>query len=443
MPENRKAQSSTGKPAVTMDYNTPVLAVLIGVLAGGASSLFLWMLDLSGKVFSSGSLSALGIPADIHFMFLPFMPMFGGLIVGAICRFVPRAVEENGVHAVMHSIALKGSKISGSTSFACATNSALTIGSGGSAGRHGPMVQIGSAIGSRLGQLFSQPPERLRIFVGCGAAAGIAASFNAPLFGILFSLEVILRDFRLPTFAPIAISAVLGTMVSRSLEGNHRVLQISIGEWANYEEIVFYVLLGAVCGLVAALFIRVYSRTEHFFGEKFSTHPALQPALGGLLVGILSIAAPQILGSGYDFMQQVLNGGLFWGWALGLVMLKILATSATLGSGGLGGILAPSLFMGLLTGTACGAAIHALFPGTAAETYAIVGMAAVAGAVMLAPLTNVLMLMEFTGGYPLLLPALTACVIASYTMRLFQEHSIFFEKLLMLDIHIRRGAVKR
>ncbi|MFQ5672577.1 MAG: chloride channel protein [Nitrospinales bacterium] len=439
MPENRKAQTSAGKPAVTMDYNTPVLAVLIGALVGGASSVFLWMLDLSGRAFSADGLSSLGIPADIHFVLLPLMPMFGGLIVGAICRFIPRAVEENGVHAVIHSIARKDSKIGGGTILVCAANSAVTIGSGGAAGRHGPMVQIGSAIGSRLGQLFSQPPERLRIFVGCGASAGIAATFNAPLFGILFTLEVILRDYRLHTFSPIAISAVLGAMISRSLEGNQPIFQISIAEWANYGEIVFYILLGAVCGLVAALFIKVYFRTEHFFDEC-PIPPGLRPALGGLLVGVLSVAAPQILGSGYDFMQQALNEELFWGWALGLVVLKIFATSATLGSRGLGGILAPSLFMGLLTGGACGTAIHALFPELAAETYAIVGMGAVAGAVMQAPLTNVMMLVEFTGGYSLILPALTACVVASHTMRLFQKNSIFLEKLLALGIQIRRGG---
>tara|TARA_B100000686_G_C16771720_1_gene965611 strand:- start:1139 stop:2671 length:1533 start_codon:yes stop_codon:yes gene_type:complete len=367
--------------------------------------------------------------------------MVGGLIIGLICKWFPEAVDENGVHKVMHAVALQDGKIHKRTVVSCATTSAITIGSGGSAGREGPTVQIGSAIGSVLGQWFGQSTDRIRVLVGCGAAAGIAASFNAPLAGVLFSLEIILRDFTIRTFSPIVISSVIGTVVGRALEGNQVTFDIPVHELVSYWEIGFYFVLGAVCGLVGLFFVKLYFYMHHVFEHNVKLPRFLKPGVGGLIVGMISILFPQILGNGYEAMETALNGQMFWGLALGLIFLKIVATAVTLGSGGLGGVFAPSLFIGAMTGSAFGALTHTVFPGLTAtpETYAVVAMGAVAGAVMQAPLTNILMLFEMTNDYTLILPIMATCIVASYVVQITRKHSIYFEKLLEKGINIQHG----
>ena len=429
------------KQLLVKDHNLMFLAGLIGFLAGLASTVFRWMIDFTGNIFSGNGLSTIGLSENLHWVFLPLMPMVGGLIIGAICKQFPEAVDENGVHKVMHAVALHDGKIYKRTILSCATTSAITIGSGGSAGREGPTVQIGSAIGSALGQMFGQSTERIRVLVGSGAAAGIAASFNAPLAGVLFSLEIILRDFTIRTFSPIVISSVIGTVVGRALEGNQVTFQTPVHELVSYWEIGLYFLLGALCGLAGLFFVKMYFYMHQVFAKNTKLPQYLKPALGGLIVGLISIMFPQVLGNGYEAMERALNGQIFWGLALGLIFLKVLATAVTLGSGGLGGVFAPSLFIGAMTGSAFGAMAHTVLPGLTAtpETYAVVAMGAVAGAVMQAPLTNILMLFEMTNDYTLILPIMATCIVASYTMQITHKHSIYFEKLLEKGINIQHG----
>ncbi len=432
---------NTIKNLLAKDHNLLVLAGLIGFLAGLASTVFRWMIDFGRTFFSGNGLSFMGLPEGIHWFFIPLMPMIGGLIIGAICKRFPQAVDENGVHQVMYSVALQDGLIHKRTILSCATTSAITIGSGGSAGREGPTVQIGSAIGSILGQFFGQSTERIRVLVGCGAAAGIAASFNAPLAGVLFSLEIILRDFTIRTFSPIIISSVIGTVVGRALEGNEVTFDVPVHELASYWEIGFYLILGVACGFIGLVFVKLYFYMHQVFKEKIQLPQYLKPAAGGLIVGLISIFFPQILGNGYEAMEIALHGKMFWGLAFGLIFLKIFATSITLGSGGLGGVFAPSLFIGAMTGYTFGALVHTFFPGLTAtpETYAVVAMGAVAGAVMQAPLTNILMLFEMTNDYTLILPIMTTCILASYLMQVIHKHSIYFEKLLEKGINIHHG----
>lgn len=429
------------KKFLAPDHNLLILAALIGFLAGIASTLFRWMIAFGQKVFSPGGLSFIHLPDWTYPFLLPFMPMIGGLIIGMICRYFPTAVTENGVHEVMHAVALKDGKIKERTLLTCSVTSAITIGSGGSAGREGPTVQIGAAVGSTMGQLLHLSTERVRALVGCGAAAGIAASFNAPLAGVLFALEIILGDFAIHTFSPIVIASVIGTVTGRALEGNQITFHTPVHELVSHVEIVFYLLLGLVCGLASRLFTHSYFLAHRYFKEKVDVAPWLKPAVGGLLVGALSMGAPQILGNGYEFMEQALNEKMFWGAALALVFLKIAATSITLGSGGLGGIFAPSLFIGSMVGAAFGAAIHGLFPDVSSSpgTYALVGMGAVAGAVMQAPLTNILMLFELTNDYTIILPVMISCIVSAYAFRIFSKYSIYVQKLLEQGINIKYG----
>ena len=423
------------------DHNLLILAALIGFLSGVASTLFRWMIEFFEAVFSQEGLSLVGIsPAFFPFL-LPFMPMIGGWLIGIICHFFPTAVTENGVHKVIHAVALKGGKIRKRTMISCATTSAITIGSGGSAGREGPTVQIGSAVGSSVGHLFHLSTERIQVLVGCGAAAGVAASFNAPLAGVLFALEVILGNFTIHTFSPIIIASVIGTVTGRALEGNEITFQVPFHQLVSYTEIIFYMVLGLLCALVSRGFTLFYFSTKKFFNENQKIPKIMKPALGGLLVGLLSIQFPQVLGNGYEAMELALTGNMFWGLALALVFLKILSTSLTLGSGGLGGIFAPSLFMGAMMGVTFGTGIHWLLPTITAspETYAVVGMGAVAAAVMQAPLTIILMLFELTNDYTLILPIMIACIISAFTYKGIAKHSIYVQNLLNEGINIKHG----
>jgi CIC family chloride channel protein len=423
------------------DHNLLILAGIIGCLAGFASTVFRWMIGFFDAVFSADGLIMLYIPEAFIPYLLPMTPMIGGLLIGLICYYYPNAVKENGVHKVMQAVALKDGKIPKRTIFTCATTSSITIGSGGSAGREGPTVQIGAAIGSTFGQLFHLSTERTRVLVGCGAAAGIAASFNAPIAGVLFSMEIILGNFAIRTFSPIVISSVIGTVTGRALEGNEITFSVPVHDLVSSSEIFIYVLLGILCGLASRLFVTVYFATQKFFEEKVTIPQPLKPALGGLIVGLLSIIVPQILGNGYPLMQDALNGNLFWGLAIALVFMKIFATSITLGSGGMGGVFAPSLFIGAMVGASLGSGVHAVFPNMTAspETYAMVGMGAMAGAVMQAPLTNILMLFELTNDYTMILPIMICCIVSTYTFRAFSKNSVYIQYLLNKGINIQHG----
>jgi len=423
------------------DQNMLILAALLGFLAGFASTFFRWMIEFFESIFSVKGFSLAGIPPQTHPFLLPLMPMLGGLFIGLICKYFPNAVKENGVHKVMYAVALNDGKVRKRTIASCAVTSSITIGSGGSAGREGPTVQIGAAVGSTIGQLLHLSTERMRVLVGCGAAAGIAASFNAPLAGVLFALEIILGDFAIHTFSPIIIASVIGTVTGRALEGNEVTFNVPVHELVHPTEIIFYLALGMLCGIVARLFTFMYFYIQQVFEEKLKTADIYKPAIGGLIVGMISIFMPQILGNGYDVMEQALTGQMFWGLAFLLVFMKIICTSITLGSGGMGGVFAPSLFIGAMVGTAFGSSVHFIFPtlSASAETYSVVGMGAVAGAVMQAPLTNILMLFELTNDYTLILPIMATCIAASYTYQRFTKHSIYMQNLLNKGINIRHG----
>jgi CIC family chloride channel protein len=423
------------------DQNMLILAALLGFLAGFASTFFRWMIEFFGSVFSVKGFFITGIPPQMYPFLLPLMPMVGGCFIGLICKFFPNAVKENGVHKVMYAVALNDGKVRKRTITSCAVTSSITIGSGGSAGREGPTVQIGAAVGSTLGQWLHLSTERVRVLVGCGAAAGIAASFNAPLAGVLFALEIVLGDFTIHTFSPIIIASVIGTVTGRALEGNEVTFDVPVHELVHPTEIIFYLALGMLCGVVARLFTFIYFYAQQIFEEKINIPDYFKPALGGFIVGMISIFLPQILGNGYDYMEQALTGQMFWGLAFLLVFMKIMCTSITLGSGGMGGVFAPSLFIGAMLGTAFGSTIHGVFPTltASAETYSVVGMGAVAGAVMQAPLTNILMLFELTNDYTLILPIMVSCIASSYTYQRFTKHSIYVQYLLNRGINIRHG----
>lgn len=370
----------------------------------------------------------------------PIIPVLGGLLVGPIVYKFASEARGHGVPEVMNSVARLGGIIRPRVAAAKTIASAICIGSGGSAGREGPIVQIGSAIGSTVGQVFRMSGERVKILVGCGAAAGISSVFNAPIAGVIFSLEIILGDFAIKTFSPVILSSVVASVVTRSVLGNHPAFEVPAYSLVSVWEIPLYFILGLALGGYGVVFTRFLDLLEDLF-EKLKINNMLKPALGGLLLGIIAIFYPQILADGYETIKLTLYGNMGVSLLLTLLVLKLLATSLTLGSGNSGGIFAPALFMGAVAGGLFGVLMNYLFPGMTATpgAYALVGMAGMVAATTHAPITAMLIIFEMTSDYRIILPLMVTVVISALFAGKLYEHSIYTAKLAKRGIDIRGG----
>ncbi len=371
---------------------------------------------------------------------LPLIPMLGGLIVGPIIYKFASEAKGHGVPEVMNSVARMGGIIRPRVAVVKTVASAICIGSGGSAGREGPIVQIGSAIGSTIGQMFRMSSDRVKILVGCGAAAGIASVFNAPIAGVIFSLEIILGDFAIKTFSPVILSSVVASVVTRTFMGDHPAFSVPEYSLISAWEIPLYVAMGGMLGGLGVTFTRTLEFFEDVF-EKIKMHPMLKPALGGLLMGSIAIFYPQILADGYETIKLTLYGSITIGLLLLLIVLKMIATSLTLGSGNSGGIFAPSLFMGAVAGGAYGFVVNYLFPEVTATpgAYALVGMAGMVAATTHAPITALLIIFEMTSDYRIILPLMVTVVFAALAAGKLFKHSIYTVKLARRGIDIKGG----
>ena len=347
-----------------------LLSVFVGAATGLGAIGFVALIEYFNGLFFGLTDQMLtemvGSAAGVGFKFwLPLIPMLGGLLVGPLVYRFASEAKGHGVPEVMNAVARLGGIIRARVAAVKALASAICIGSGGSAGREGPIIQIGSAIGSTIGQVFRLAGDRVKILVGCGAAAGISAVFNAPIAGVFFSLEIILGDFAIKTFAPVIVSSVVASVVSRSVFGNHPAFDVPDYSLVSAWEIPLYAAMGTVLAFVSVLFTRTLVICETFF-ERLKITDWTKPALGGLLLGVIAIFFPQILADGYQTIRLTLFGEVGIVLMLVLIFAKILATSMTLGSGNSGGIFAPSLFMGAVAGGAFGYMVHFLFPGVTA-----------------------------------------------------------------------------
>ncbi|MEE8167053.1 MAG: chloride channel protein, partial [Myxococcota bacterium] len=330
-----------------------VVAALIGLLAGFGAVGFRLLIELVNRIAWGQGPVTLEHLAGLPLWWKVLAPAAGGLVVGLITWRFAREAKGHGVPEVMEAVALRGGRIRPRVVIAKMLASGVCIGSGGSVGREGPIVQIGSALGSTVGQLLKIDRARLRTLVGCGAAAGIAGTFNAPVAGALFALEVILGDFGVTQFSPIVISSVAATVVSRRFLGDFPAFDVPPYSLVHASELFAYVGLGILAGLAALAFTRTLYAFEDAF-EKRRAPSWLKPVLGGVLIGLIGIMVPHIFGVGYEAIDQALQGTMAWKFMLLLVGLKILAVSITIGSGGSGGIFAPSLFIGAMLGGAVG-----------------------------------------------------------------------------------------
>ncbi|MHB1013522.1 MAG: chloride channel protein [Desulfobacteria bacterium] len=413
-----------------------LLATIIGGLAGLGSVAFLLLIRFFEKLFFGGIFHAMGSPPYLVFL----LPLLGGLLIGPLLQRFPTEAKGDGVPSAMETVALHGGIIRPRTVGLRTLTAAVTIGSGGSVGREAPIAQIGAAIGSAVGQFLRVSASRMRIFVACGAAGGIAAVFNAPIGGVFFSLEVLLGDFAAATFPPIVIASVVSTTVSRLLLGNVLIFDVPPYILTGIWDLVLSAVLGAFCGLAAIFFMRGLESAEKQFSSSRIPLWA-RAAVGGGMTGVVAIFYPQVLGTDATTLDAAFTGAYPWFLLLLIGYLKIVATSFSLGSGGSGGVLGPAVFIGGILGAFMGTFANELFPRQFGfvDGYALIGMAAFLAPVIGGPITSILILFEMAGNYTIILPLLVAVVAAMLVAHRFSRYSLYTHKLHAKGIDLVAG----
>jgi CIC family chloride channel protein len=350
------------------------------------------------------------------------VPTLGGCIAGLILHWGGRVITASRAVDYMEAVLVGDGRIGFRSTLVSSIASLFTIASGGSIGREGPMVQLAAMLGSRLGAFARAPVPRLRLMVACGGAAGIASAYNAPISGALFVSEIVLGSIAMESFGPLVVSSVTASATIHRLLGYGPVFDVPHVHFASNIELVFFLVLGVLLGHLSPPFLALLDWVKSRFVRL---HLALywQLGLGGLIVGLISIYVPQVWGNGYSVVGDILQGRILGVW-LGVVLIaKVLATSATVGSGAKGGVLTPTLFIGCAVGALVGAGLHHLMPTIASvpAAYALIGMGGFLAATTHAPLTSILMIFEMTADYDIVLPLMLACVSGHYTAKVYRR----------------------
>jgi CIC family chloride channel protein len=438
-----------------------VTAIAVGVGTGLGAVLFIQLITLIQSIFFENAASIFGFMGRSIFI---IAPLVGGLLAGPVIFYFAKEAKGHGVPEVIQAIATRGGRIRPRVVVAKVVASALCIGSGGSAGREGPIVQVGAALGSTIGQWLHLSDARIRNLVACGSAAGIAATFNAPIAGVVFAMEIILGELRLGDLGSVVIASVTSSTIARVFLGDRPAFTIPAYAMKTPWEVFLYVVLGVFSAFIAVGFTRLlYWLEDRFDAWRFPD--ALKPAIGGLLLGGLAFLYPMVLGlgfvpqeeallglplsanvphvfgSGFPVIEGALLGKLSIGLLFVLILLKPLATSLTLGSGNSGGVFAPSLFTGAALGGVFGLAVEHFIPGLTAGpgAFAIVGMAAVFAGAARAPFTAILIVFEMTDDYRLILPLMSGVIVSQIVADRLLKDSIYTLKLAHRGIHLRRG----
>lgn len=370
-------------------------------------------------------------------------PVLTGLVAGLIVFAGTRRHRPQGIPDVLARVQTSEHALSLRDGLLSAAGAVLVVGGGQSGGREGPIVQLASALAAKVVRWAGIAPQHARALVAAGGAAGVAASFNTPIAGAFFALEIILGNFAMETFAPVIAATVTGTVVGQALLGDRIALHLPAFTVTSAWELVLYTGLGAVCGAVGSVFKRSLFVAGDVMG-KMKVPSGLRGGVAGLAVGLIAAAGvPQVMGNGYAFMEALSGHAEAYGAGFLALLLaaKIVATAATASGRSGAGIFAPSLFVGVVTGTMCGELFHAVFPSIvkAPGAYGMVGMAALAAATLHAPITMTLMLFEMTRNYAVILPLLAAVSTASVVSRFFTRDSIYEAELRHQGIELGRG----
>jgi CIC family chloride channel protein len=424
------------------------LSVLVGVGAGLGAVVFRYLITALTRLFTGfADYSAVGPAANPHVWFLGrwfvvFVPVVAGLIYGPLMyRFAPEA-RGHGVPEVMVAVARDGGRIRPRVAVVKGLASALCIGGGGSVGREGPIVQIGSALGSALAQHARLDERRIRLLVACGAAGGIAATFNAPLAGVFFAMELILRQWATESFGMVVLSSVTASIIGRAILGDNPFLALPAFRVEHLVQYPLFAILGVVAGLIGVGFSRVLYAVEDVCDWAWRGPQWLRPGIGGVLLGGLLLVLPQMYGVGYPVLGRAVGGKYAIGFLVVLLTAKMVACSLTIGIGGSGGVFAPTLFCGAMAGALFGNLVHAVAPhdGGSLGAYALVGMGAVFAGAARAPITAVVIMFELTGEYSIILPLMLAIVLATGISHLVSRDTVYTRKLIRRGIDIEEPA---
>lgn len=433
-----------------------VLALIVGTLGGFAALLLKWLVETIAHGLTSHLHANGGNP--LYFV----LPPVGVLIALLFVRYLVRDNISHGVTRVLHAISQNKSRLKRHNMFSSLCASSVTIGFGGSVGAEGPIVFSGAAIGSTVGQLFRMSPRVLMILVGCGAAAGIAGIFKAPIAGMLFTLEVLMIDLTTVSVMPLLVASIAGVVVSYAFTGYEAEFFFAQSESFETARIPFVIMLGVFCGLVSLYFTRMMNKMENFFGRI--TNQWKRYAIGAVILSCLVFFFPPLYGEGYTSIISLLqgtpgdivNGSIFYFdrnsplfiiiFVAVLILAKAFATSATTGAGGVGGTFAPSLFVGCMAGFLFAYAVNYLFGfDLSVKNFALMGMAGVMAAVMHAPLMGIFLTAELTGGYELFLPLLIVSALSYLTIKAFEPYSIYAMRLAqrgeLLTHHKDKGVL--
>ena len=420
------------------------LAVIVGIGAGFGAIFTEWLVEVVHHIFFETKLWGLLEFAGAYHLVL--IPALGAMIFAPIIIHFAREAKGHGVSEVLEAVSIRGGRIHPRVGVVKSLSSALCIGTGGSVGLEGPIAQIGSALGSTVGQIFTLTEERIRLLLACGAGAGIAATFHAPITGSIFALEIILGHLEARYFSAVVISAVVADTIAQFFHKESFIVPLYtlVSSW----ELLLYALLGVLAGGSAFGFTKVLYWMEELW-DKIPLSEYAKPVLGGLLLGILGLITffqadgmPRFFGMGYSSMADALNGDLALNLIFALFIIKIFTTSLTLGSGGSGGTFTPTLFMGAMLGGSFGHLVNMWFPAITAPAgaYAMAGMAAFFGGAAHAPVTAIIVAFELTGNYHIILPIMLATVISTLVAQSIHPSSMYTLKLVRRGIKVRRGA---
>ena len=425
-----------------------VLALIVGLGAGLGAVAFRHMITALTRLFSGHvDYSAVGHASNPHVQalgryFVILAPVVAGLIYGPLVHRFAREARGHGVPEVMVAVARNGGRIRPQVAVVKAVASAVCIGGGGSVGREGPIVQIGSALGSSLGQLVKLDERSIRLLVACGAAGGIAATFNAPLAGVFFAMELILRRWTTDSFGLVVLSSVTASVVGRAFLGNHPFLTLPPFTVDHLVQYPLFAALAVVAGVIGVGFSRVLYAVEDACDWAWRGPEWARPAAGGVLLGLLLLILPEMYGVGYPVLGNAAGGEYTAAFLLALLVGKLVACSLTIGIGGSGGVFAPSLFCGAMLGAIFGDGVHAVLPtiGGSLGAYSLVAMGAVFAGAARAPITAVVIMFELTGEYTIILPLMLAVVIATAVSSAISNDTIYTRKLLRRGIDIDEPA---
>lgn len=418
-----------------------VFAMVIGIIGGFGAIVFRYLINFFRNFFSAGISSGFSFLGNYSIYFEAFIPAIGLLIVGIISNYFAKEVKGHGVPQILEALALRGGKINPKVSFFGILAPAITIGAGGSVGQEGPIALIGASFGSVVGQLLKLPEKYITLFLACGASAGIAATFNAPIAGAFFGLEVVLGSYSMGTIVPVFISAITGTVIFTSLMGTETILATPNYTLSHPTEVLVMILLGVIAGFFGLVYTRGLTFVEEIF-DGWSIPFWVKAIIGGTAVGSIGLFFPQVLGVGYSTMEEVLLGNIPLISIILLLLFKYLATLLTIGAGGSGGVFAPSLYLGVMLGGIYGSLADKLFPSFIANPwmYCIIGMGAIFAASAQAPLTASTIILEITGDYQIAVGVMAACAISYLIHGSLIRDSMYTVKLTKRGIEILRGT---